>query len=80
MRNGGAGGVPPPSLILHRARELGVPILVTPEDTMTIVERFERLVGRLRIREREKTERGVALVAASMDREAVLRALERPRA
>lgn len=61
------GGVAPNELILSRAREKGVPILVIQEDTLFAVEMFENLLGRLRIREKEKIERGVALVAASVD-------------
>jgi BioD-like phosphotransacetylase family protein len=61
------GGVAPTEIILSRAREKGVPILVIQEDTLYAVETFENLLGRLRIREKEKIERGVALVAASVD-------------
>lgn len=61
------GGVAPNELILSRAREKGVPILVIQEDTLFAVETFENLLGRLRIREKEKIGRGVALVAASVD-------------
>lgn len=71
------GGVGPNELILSRAREGGVPILVVQEDTLVTVEKFENLMGRLRIREKEKIERGVALVGASVDAEGILAALRR---
>jgi BioD-like phosphotransacetylase family protein len=61
------GGVAPNDIILSRAREKGVPILVVQEDTLFAVEKFENLLGRLRIREKEKIERGVSLVSANVD-------------
>jgi hypothetical protein len=60
------GGVAPNEIILARAREKGVAILTVPEDTMTAVDRFERLLGRLRIREPEKARRGVELVRGAV--------------
>jgi hypothetical protein len=60
------GGVSPNEIILARAREKGVAILTVTEDTMTAVERFERLLGRLRIREPEKARRGVELVRGAV--------------
>jgi BioD-like phosphotransacetylase family protein len=69
------GGVAPNELIRSRAREAGVPILVVQEDTLFTVEKFERLMGRLRIREKEKIERGVNLVGENVDTGAILAAL-----
>jgi uncharacterized protein len=61
------GGVAPNELILARAREKGVALLTVAEDTMATVDRFESLLGRLRIREPEKIRRGIDLVRASVD-------------
>jgi hypothetical protein len=61
------GGVAPNDLILARAREKGVALLTVSEDTMATVDRFESLLGRLRIREPEKIRRGIDLVRASVD-------------
>jgi len=61
------GGVTPNELIQARAREKGVAILTVAEDTMTTVDRFENLLGRLRIREPEKIRRGIELVRSSVD-------------
>ena len=69
------GGVWPNDLILARARELGVPVLVVQEDTLFTVEKFENLLGRLRIREKEKIARGVELVGGSVDVRGILAAL-----
>lgn len=66
------GGVSPNELILSRAKEKGVAVLTVPENTLTAVERFEDMLGRLRIREPEKIRRGVELVRASVDTDALL--------
>ncbi|MGE5248554.1 MAG: DRTGG domain-containing protein, partial [Verrucomicrobiota bacterium] len=66
------GGVAPNEIILSRAREKGVAVLTVSEDTMTTVERFEKLLGRLRIREPEKVRRGVETVRAAVDTDGLL--------
>ncbi len=66
------GGVAPNEIILSRAREKGVAVLTVSEDTMTTVERFEKLLGRLRIREPEKVRRGVEAVRAAVDTDGLL--------
>jgi BioD-like phosphotransacetylase family protein len=69
------GGVAPNDLILARAREKGVAILIVQEDTLFTVEQFENLLGRLRLREKAKIDRGVGLVAARVDVPGILSAL-----
>jgi BioD-like phosphotransacetylase family protein len=66
------GGVAPNEIILGRAREKGVAVLTVPEDTMTTVERFEKLLGRLRIREPQKVLRGIETVRAAVDTDGLL--------
>ncbi len=73
------GGVGPDERVRDRAETLGVPVLVTQEDTMAAVERFEQLIGRLRIRERAKIDRGVDLVAKHVDVEGILASLKKAR-
>lgn len=70
------GGVPPDERVRHRAREMGVPVLVVKEDTMATVGRFEQLLGRVRIREKVKIERGVDLVRKHVDAAGVLSSLK----
>jgi BioD-like phosphotransacetylase family protein len=72
------GGVAPNELILARAREKGVALLAVAEDTMATVDRFETLLGRLRIREPEKIRRGVDLVRAHVDAGGLLASLRLP--
>jgi BioD-like phosphotransacetylase family protein len=69
------GGVAPNEHILGRAQEAAVPILVVQEDTLLTVEKFESLMGRLRIREKAKIERGVDLVRGNVDTGGILAAL-----
>lgn len=69
------GGVGPNELILARAREERVPILIVQEDTLFTVEKFENLMGRLRIREKEKILRGVNLVRERVDTAGILASL-----
>lgn len=69
------GGIPPNDLIRHKAEERGVAILVCRDDTMEAVERVEKIVGRLRIRESGKIARSVELVAAHLDAAGILASL-----
>lgn len=73
------GGIGPDERIRHRAETLGVPVLVTKEDTMAAVERFEQLIGRLRIRERVKIDRGVDLIGKHVDVHGILASLKESR-
>jgi hypothetical protein len=72
------GGVSPNEIILARAREKGVAVLTVPDDTMSAVERFERLLGRLRIREPEKIRRGVELVRGAVSTGLLLELCRKP--
>lgn len=69
------GGIAPGDLIAHRAADRGIPVLVVRDDTMATVERLEKLLGRLRIREKEKARRGVELIATHADVDGILAAL-----
>jgi BioD-like phosphotransacetylase family protein len=70
------GGIGPNDLIKTRAQEKGIPILIVQEDTMETVDLFDKIVGRLRIREKEKVERGVGLVRDHVDTAGLLAALK----
>ena len=47
----------PNQIIIARAREAGVPIVVVSHDTLTTVEKLEAVLGRIRIREAPKVRR-----------------------
>ncbi|MBI5694161.1 MAG: phosphotransacetylase family protein [Nitrospirae bacterium] len=50
------GDMLPNNLIIAKARTAGVPIIVVRHDTLTTVERFEAVLGKVRIREERKVE------------------------
>ena len=45
------GNFPPSSIVLARAEELGVPMVLVDMDTLTAVEHMEQLLGRVRLHE-----------------------------
>ncbi|HEX9758082.1 MAG TPA: phosphotransacetylase family protein [Nitrospiria bacterium] len=57
----------PPDMILDKARSVGVPILLVKEDTLTVVEKFENMLGKVRIRTTSKVERAKRLVRERVD-------------
>jgi uncharacterized protein len=61
------GGMYPDARILGRAEEVGVPVLLTSDDTLTAVEKIERRSGKLRVREPQKISRAVELTAKHVD-------------
>ena len=69
------GGLPPNSIILDRAEQAGVPVLVVSDDTLSTVERIERLLGRLRIRTEAKVARALELAREHLDLERLAAAL-----
>lgn len=69
------GDLRPSSQVVTRSQELRIPLLLTREDTLTIVDRIEWLLGRVRIRERAKIERATELAQEHLDFEALLREL-----
>ena len=61
------GNIYPSGPIVNRARQLGVPLLLAPYDTLATVERIEHITGRLRVRESAKVERARALFQKHVD-------------
>jgi BioD-like phosphotransacetylase family protein len=57
------GNLPPSSLVLARADELGVPVLLVDMDTLTAVERMEALMGHVRLHGPDKADRIRAMFA-----------------
>jgi hypothetical protein len=70
------GGLRPNSVILGRAEEKQVPVLLVRDDTLRTVERIEHLLGRVRVRGSHKIARAVELVAKHLDLDALWRELE----
>ena len=70
------GNQSPNEIIVSRARELHVPIIVVPYDTFTTVDRVEHFMGRIRIREQQKVEKARQLLEERLDYGALLQALQ----
>ncbi len=51
------GNLPPSSLVLARADELGVPMVLVGMDTLSAVEKMEALLGRVRVHDPRKADR-----------------------
>lgn len=62
-----SGDLYPSEMILSRAEQKGIPILVVREDTYSIAKKLEKLSVRLRLRDTAKVERGMNLVVENMD-------------
>lgn len=61
------GNLVPSPVIVERAKDVGVPIILTKYDTMTTVERIYQGVGRSRFHQRKKIRRFVDLMDARFD-------------
>jgi hypothetical protein len=69
------GNMPPSSVVLARAEEQGVPMILVDTDTLSAVEKMEALLGRIRIHDTAKTARLRALFEENVDLERLLAAL-----
>ena len=61
------GNIYPSAVIVRRAQQLGVPLLLAAHDTLTTVERIEQITGRLRVRGAAKVARAQALFQKHVD-------------
>jgi BioD-like phosphotransacetylase family protein len=61
------GNLYPNDIIIARAEERDVPIMVVPRDTLTIVQQVEDIMIRLRIRDKRKIDRAIQLVDEKLD-------------
>jgi len=68
------GDLHPNAIILARAEECGVPILLTRDDTLTAVERIESVLGRQRIRSPKKIARALELLRSHVPLDRLLEA------
>ncbi len=57
----------PPDMILDKAKDVGVPVLLVKDDTLTVVEKFENMLGKVRIRTTSKVERAKRLIRERID-------------
>ncbi len=61
------GELYPGEIILSRAEQKGIPILVVREDTYSIAKKLEKMSARLRLRDKAKVDRGMKLVVENVD-------------
>jgi BioD-like phosphotransacetylase family protein len=61
------GNLYPNDIIIARAEERDVPIMVVQRDTLSTVQQVEDMVSRLRIRDKRKIDRAIQLVDEKLD-------------
>ena len=66
----------PNQIIIARAREAGVPIVVVSHDTLTTVEKLESVLGRIRIRETPKVRRAQELLRERLNHRRIIQKLD----
>jgi BioD-like phosphotransacetylase family protein len=69
------GDLPPSAHVLSRAEELGVPMVLVAHDTLSTVERLERMFGRVRLHDPVKADRIREMLSGSVDVDAMLAVL-----
>ena len=66
----------PNQIIIARAREAGIPIVVVSHDTLTTVEKLEAVLGRIRIREAPKVRRAQELLRERLNYRRIIQKLD----
>ena len=61
------GGFYPNEIIVARAEERGVPLILVDQDTFAVVKRFDSMLGRLELKEEKKIEKARDLIAQEVD-------------
>jgi BioD-like phosphotransacetylase family protein len=61
------GDLYPSEMIISRAEEKEIPILVVRDDTYTVAKKLEKLSVRIRLRDKTKVDRGINLVTENVD-------------
>jgi BioD-like phosphotransacetylase family protein len=61
------GNLHPSPVIVDRARQIGVPIILVMDDTLTAVEKMDDVLGGMRVRESKKIERAKELFEQNVD-------------
>ena len=70
------GGMMPSSLVLARADDLGVPVVLVGMDTLSAVERMEGLFGRVRVHDADKVAKIRQMLSESADLDGIFAALQ----
>lgn len=70
------GDLYPDDIIVSKAQERGVPIMVVPFDTLKTVDKFETIVGHLSLRNKSKAQRAKELIGEKIDLSKVMESLK----
>jgi len=69
------GNLYPSPVVLNRADELGVPVLLADTDTLSAIEIVEGYLGRSRVQQPQKVDRFVALLNENLNYSALYESL-----
>jgi BioD-like phosphotransacetylase family protein len=61
------GELYPSEIIIARAEQKNIPIMIVRDDTYSVAKKLERLSVRLRLRDKSKVESGMKLVSENVD-------------
>lgn len=70
-----SGNLYPPSQVLGRAEEMGVPVILAPEDTMTLIDRMEHLLHRVRMKNHQKVDLMKDMFDENVETDKIIKAL-----
>jgi BioD-like phosphotransacetylase family protein len=70
-----SGNLYPPAQVLGRAEELGVPVILTTDDTTTLVDRMEQLLRTVRVKNVQKIDLMKNMFDENVDTDYILKAL-----
>ncbi len=71
------GNFQPSSVVLGRAEELGIPMILVNYDTLTAVEKVEEIIGHVRFHEIKKIDKIVEVINECIDTEALLKKVKK---
>ncbi|WP_424357772.1 phosphotransacetylase family protein [Methanocella sp. MCL-LM] len=70
-----SGNLYPPNQVLGRAEELGVPVILTTDDTTTLVDRMEQLLRTVRVKNVQKIDLMKNMFDENVDTDRILKSL-----
>jgi len=70
------GNLYPAPPVLGRAEELGVPVILVPDDTITTIDRMETLLRRVRVRDVQKLDTMKSMLDEYVDTDKIIKALK----
>ncbi len=71
-----SGNLYPEAPVLGRAEELGIPVILFPDDTMTLVDKMEALLRSVRMKSPEKIELMKNLFSEHVDMESIINSIK----